>query len=328
MSPLNVNCLFSLCSVSLALFILFLYMVMGAAIFTYTDKWDFWDSLYFVFISISTIGFGDLTPNSEWSMIVLSIYLLFGLALTSMCINVIQEQLAVAFEQTRVRLGTRMGFDIDQLNLSQIESTGDAAAGGGGGKESTATAAKNAPTKSDRSGSSGGKDDSSKRKASSGTNRKKSVSLTTNDTSGDKNNNNSGASEKNKNGKVSTGGKNSTVRDIVSTQGTSGGGVASSSSAFALTNDSLGKNLKERREQLKRKGDPAQVYNAKSIAFQEKDANIVSNASEVLSEPSFTASGGAVTSPRNVQGDNMNVTQEQSLALPVAPRRGRSPRKS
>ena len=98
--------------VSLALTILFLYMLLGALIFMNTDGWHFVDAIYFVFISISTVGFGDLTPENEWSMIALSIYLLFGLALTSMCINVIQEQLAVAFEEAKLRLGNTMGFEI------------------------------------------------------------------------------------------------------------------------------------------------------------------------------------------------------------------------
>jgi hypothetical protein len=128
--------------VSLALLILFLYMLLGAFIFMNTDDWTFVDSIYFVFVSISTIGFGDLTPESEWCMIALSIYLLFGLALTSMCINVIQEQLAVAFEEAKLRLGNTMGFEVDPN-----AGPGDAAVGGGGsgvGDEASATMPKRA----------------------------------------------------------------------------------------------------------------------------------------------------------------------------------------
>lgn len=106
--------------VSVALIILLLYMILGAIIFMHTDDWTFVDSIYFVFISISTVGFGDVTPASEWCMIALSVYLLFGLALTSMCINVIQEQLAVAFEEAKLRLGTTMGFEVDPN--TQLES--------------------------------------------------------------------------------------------------------------------------------------------------------------------------------------------------------------
>lgn len=112
--------------VSLALLILFLYMLLGAFIFMNTDDWTFVDSIYFVFVSVSTIGFGDLTPKSEWCMIALSIYLLFGLALTSMCINVIQEQLAVAFEEAKLRLGNTMGFEVDPNSVMGETGTGSA----------------------------------------------------------------------------------------------------------------------------------------------------------------------------------------------------------
>ena len=131
--------------VSLALLILFLYMLLGAFIFMNTDGWTFVDSIYFVFVSISTIGFGDLTPKSEWSMIALSVYLLFGLALTSMCINVIQEQLSVAFEEAKLRLGNTMGFEVDP-NASQGEAgTGAGPGDGTGGNEGSGTRVKNSP---------------------------------------------------------------------------------------------------------------------------------------------------------------------------------------
>jgi hypothetical protein len=54
------------------------------------EGWVFLDSFYFVFISMSTIGLGDIVPAHEKFMMALFIYLLFGLALTSMCINVVQ----------------------------------------------------------------------------------------------------------------------------------------------------------------------------------------------------------------------------------------------
>lgn len=119
--------------VSLALLILVLYMMLGALLFTISDNWSFFDSFYFVFISISTIGLGDLTPNSDLWMIAASIYLLFGLALTSMCINVIQEALGTAFEEAKLRLGTRIGFDVAD-GRGQIPDGGSGIDGSGQGE--------------------------------------------------------------------------------------------------------------------------------------------------------------------------------------------------
>lgn len=100
--------------VSLALFILVLYILFGSFIFTYTDEWRLFESFYFVYISMSTIGFGDYVPEDSISMIASSIYMLFGLALTSMCINVIQERLAESFESAKLRIGAQLGLDVNQ----------------------------------------------------------------------------------------------------------------------------------------------------------------------------------------------------------------------
>lgn len=113
-APFQVDDEFNL-PVSLALFILVLYILLGSFIFTFTDNWRLFESFYFVYISMSTIGFGDYVPNSSLSMIASSIYLLFGLALTSMCINVIQERLSESFERAKVHIGAQLGFDVNQM---------------------------------------------------------------------------------------------------------------------------------------------------------------------------------------------------------------------
>jgi len=101
--------------VSFALFLLVTYMMFGAVVFSIWEGWNFFDSLYFVFISMSTIGFGDLVPQHPKRMIGTFIYLLFGLALTSMCINVVQEKIHATFLRAKMQIGEKMGLDLDQI---------------------------------------------------------------------------------------------------------------------------------------------------------------------------------------------------------------------
>lgn len=101
--------------VSFALFLLVTYMMLGAVVFSIWEGWNFFDSLYFVFISMSTIGFGDLVPQHPKRMIGTFAYLLFGLALTSMCINVVQEKIHATFLRAKMQIGEKMGFDLDQI---------------------------------------------------------------------------------------------------------------------------------------------------------------------------------------------------------------------
>lgn len=106
--------------VSLAVLLLIAYMMMGAFIFTLWEDWTFFESFYFVFISMSTIGFGDYVPNHPMYMMGAFIYLLFGLALTSMCINVVQEKLSATFEMAKMRIGTTIGLDANILMEEDI----------------------------------------------------------------------------------------------------------------------------------------------------------------------------------------------------------------
>ncbi|KAF7490172.1 TWiK family of potassium channels protein 18 [Sarcoptes scabiei] len=101
--------------ISVAVVLLLLYMMFGAAVFTIWEKWTFFESFYFVYISLSTIGFGDYVPEHPAFMMCTFIYLLFGLALTSMCINVVQEKLSATFQKAKLRIGATMGLDIPQM---------------------------------------------------------------------------------------------------------------------------------------------------------------------------------------------------------------------
>lgn len=101
--------------ISVAVTLLLLYMMAGAAVFTIWEKWTFFESFYFVYISLSTIGFGDYVPEHPAFMMCTFIYLLFGLALTSMCINVVQEKLSSTFQKAKLRIGATMGLDVTQL---------------------------------------------------------------------------------------------------------------------------------------------------------------------------------------------------------------------
>lgn len=43
---------------------LFVYLAAGAAIFVlWEEEWSFFDGFYFCFITMTTIGFGDLVPS-------------------------------------------------------------------------------------------------------------------------------------------------------------------------------------------------------------------------------------------------------------------------
>lgn len=100
--------------ISLAIFILILYILCGGLIYWLWEEWDFFDSFYFVFISMSTIGFGDIVPNDAACMIVSIVYLVFGLALMSMCINVVQDKISDTFKTASSKIGATIGIAVSE----------------------------------------------------------------------------------------------------------------------------------------------------------------------------------------------------------------------
>lgn len=77
--------------ISVAIIILIVYILLGACMYSLWEEWNYLEAIYFVFISISTIGFGDITPAHTNFFIISSLYIFIGLSLVSMCINVAIE---------------------------------------------------------------------------------------------------------------------------------------------------------------------------------------------------------------------------------------------
>ncbi|XP_024083888.1 TWiK family of potassium channels protein 7-like isoform X2 [Cimex lectularius] len=83
----------------LCVFLVVSYIIGGAFLFSDWEDWNYGDSAYFCFITLTTIGFGDFVPaqkvnkkNGEIGIALCSLYLLFGIALLAMSFNLVQEE--------------------------------------------------------------------------------------------------------------------------------------------------------------------------------------------------------------------------------------------
>ncbi|KAI6220639.1 TWiK family of potassium channels protein 12 [Aphelenchoides fujianensis] len=101
--------------IALALTILIIWIVFSSALFClWEHEWTFGMSIYFYFVSISTVGLGDIVPRAfnmasldleasfhsvRLQMLVNFILILIGLALLSMSINLIQDWIERLIEQ-------------------------------------------------------------------------------------------------------------------------------------------------------------------------------------------------------------------------------------
>ena len=87
----------------LSILLVIAYIVGGAFLFQMWEGWSFLDSSYFCFITLTTIGFGDLTPDQkntvdgEQRIALCSLYLLFGIAMIAMSFNLVQEEVSLSW---------------------------------------------------------------------------------------------------------------------------------------------------------------------------------------------------------------------------------------
>src|SRR6218665_3347556 len=89
------------------------YIFAGALLFATWEKWDYLTGSYFCFITLSTIGFGDIVPGmqrADWDshekLVLCALWLAFGLSLLAMCFNLMQEEV----KEKCIWIGKKVGL--------------------------------------------------------------------------------------------------------------------------------------------------------------------------------------------------------------------------
>lgn len=89
------------------------WIVGGAVLFSVWEDWDFVQASYFCFITLTTIGFGDLVPSVEniddpmnqLKLVLAGVYLIFGMALVAMCFTLMQDEIVAKFTWIAEKIG-------------------------------------------------------------------------------------------------------------------------------------------------------------------------------------------------------------------------------
>lgn len=95
---------------SLCILLIAGYIFAGALLFALWEKWDYLTGSYFCFITLSTIGFGDIVPGTDtWAqeekLVLCAMYLVFGLSLIAMCFNLVQEDVKAKCRWLGMKMG-------------------------------------------------------------------------------------------------------------------------------------------------------------------------------------------------------------------------------
>ncbi|KAM3722785.1 TWiK family of potassium channels protein [Dirofilaria immitis] len=113
--------------VSVGIITVILFIFGGAILFAIWEDWNLFDGAYYSFITLSTIGFGDIVPGqslgegSQEKLIVCALYLLVGMALIAMCFKLMQDDVV-----RKARwLGHKIGILVRELSDSESEMDDD-----------------------------------------------------------------------------------------------------------------------------------------------------------------------------------------------------------
>lgn len=102
------------------LIIIFLFLFIGALIFSSWENWKLGPSLYFCFVTLTTIGFGDMVPEKTFiestqsfvgvlKMAFAVVYCIFGIMLITLGLNLMQEQVMEKVRWVAAEIGMGEG---------------------------------------------------------------------------------------------------------------------------------------------------------------------------------------------------------------------------
>ena len=89
------------------------YLFCGMLFFSKVEDWKKLDALYFCFVTLTTIGFGDFIPGStllnkngnKKNMYISALYIFVGLILIAMCINLMNKQMKSKVKAVARKIG-------------------------------------------------------------------------------------------------------------------------------------------------------------------------------------------------------------------------------
>ncbi|XP_048520286.1 potassium channel subfamily K member 18 isoform X2 [Dendroctonus ponderosae] len=116
-----------LAPILLCLVMMFIYICIGTFVLYKLENWSLLDGFYFCFMSLTTIGFGNMVPGSDpfpdydssTTLWFCSIYIMSGMALTAMSFNVVHDEIVhrLKHQQKSVPKLNSVSFS-DDLNIN------------------------------------------------------------------------------------------------------------------------------------------------------------------------------------------------------------------
>jgi hypothetical protein len=78
-----------------------LLIAIGTVVFSLLEDWSIVDSLYFSVVTATTVGFGDLTPDTDAAKLFTVVYIVFGISIIGTFLNVRLKRVSIRRADSR-----------------------------------------------------------------------------------------------------------------------------------------------------------------------------------------------------------------------------------
>eukprot|EP00816_Leptocylindrus_hargravesii_P012000 CAMPEP_0196823176 /NCGR_PEP_ID=MMETSP1362-20130617/86454_1 /TAXON_ID=163516 /ORGANISM="Leptocylindrus danicus, Strain CCMP1856" /LENGTH=427 /DNA_ID=CAMNT_0042202967 /DNA_START=71 /DNA_END=1354 /DNA_ORIENTATION=+ len=136
-----------------------IYMGVGVLAYSYIfENWSVVDSLYFSMVTFTTVGYGDISPETQWGRLFTSVYAVSGIAIIGTVVGKIGEY--VADTQLKALRNSNRKLEENTMNLVQgngrisslkMQPQGSTTAGGGAAADTDTTAQASSSPEEDES---------------------------------------------------------------------------------------------------------------------------------------------------------------------------------
>ncbi|GAA5925252.1 potassium channel family protein [Sporobolomyces koalae] len=77
-----------------------LVWLLGALVFEHLESWSYWESIYFCFVSMSTLGLGDYAPQTQGGRAFFCFWALLGAGILTVLFSVIADEYSAHYKET------------------------------------------------------------------------------------------------------------------------------------------------------------------------------------------------------------------------------------
>lgn len=76
-------------------------LILGTVVYHELEGWSYLDAFYFSFITLTTIGFGDFAPKTDWGKLFTIVYITVGVGIILAFINTLYHHYSNTVKQGR-----------------------------------------------------------------------------------------------------------------------------------------------------------------------------------------------------------------------------------